>query len=141
MILRRFSASCWQGGSRAVRYGSRSSAVNGPGCATCASSAMHQRWPVLNDPNPRVAMTVDPPLMTLGQAKPSFKIEIVLDLLKLALADEKAGEEADHHRGHVLVNRVLIPLESVDQLLELLLPLRASLPSGFEGRGHLRRCP
>jgi len=41
-------------------------------------------------------MAVDPPLMTLGQPKPSFKIEIVLDLFKLAFADEKAGEEANH---------------------------------------------
>ena len=39
MILRRFSASRWQGGSRAVRYGNRSSAVNGSGCAACASRA------------------------------------------------------------------------------------------------------
>ena len=75
--------------------------------------------------------------MTLGQAKPSFKIEIVLDLLELSRADKKAGQEADHQRGHVLVNRILIPLESVDQLLELLLPLLATLPSRFQGRGHL----
>ena len=75
--------------------------------------------------------------MTLGQAKPSFKIEIVLDLLELSRADKKASQEADHQRGHVLVNRILIPLESVDQLLELLLPLLATLPSRFQGRGHL----
>ena len=45
MILRRFSASHWQGGSRAVRYGSRSPAVNGPGWAACASSARSKVGP------------------------------------------------------------------------------------------------
>ena len=39
MTLRRLRASRWHGGSRAVRYGTRSSAVNVPGCARCASSA------------------------------------------------------------------------------------------------------
>ena len=45
---------------------------------------MHQRRPFLNDPNPRVAVTVNPPLVTLGQAEPPLQIEIVLDLLELA---------------------------------------------------------
>ena len=48
----------------------------------------------MNDPNPRVAMAVDPPLVALRQAKPTLQIEIVLDLLKLAVADEKAGRES-----------------------------------------------
>ena len=82
-------------------------------------------------------MTVNSPLVAFGQAKPSLKIEIVLDLLELSLADEKAGQEADHQRGHVLANRILSPLESIDQLLELLLAIRATLPSRFEGRGYL----
>ena len=82
-------------------------------------------------------MTVNSPLVAFGQAEPSLKIEIVLDLLKLSLADEKAGEEADHHPGHVLANRILSPLESIDQLLELLLAILATLPSRFEGRGYL----
>ena len=82
-------------------------------------------------------MTVNPPLVTLGQAEPSLKIEIVLDLFKLPLADEKAGEEANHHRGHVQANRILSPLESIDQFFELLLAICASFLSRFEGRGYL----
>jgi hypothetical protein len=82
-------------------------------------------------------MTVNSPLVAFGQAKPALKIEIVLDLLELSLADEKAAQEADHQRGHVLANRVLIPLESIDQLLERLLAILATLPSRFEGRGYL----
>ncbi len=50
--------------------------------------------PAENDSNARVGMTVDSPLVTLGQAKPSLQIEIVSGLLELALADEKAGEKA-----------------------------------------------
>ena len=82
-------------------------------------------------------MTVNPPLVAFGQAKPAFKIEIVLDLLKLSCADKKAGQEAGHQRGHVPVNWIPLPLESIDQLLELLLSILATLPSRFEGRGDL----
>ena len=137
MILRRFIACFWHGGSRAVRYAIRSLAVNCPGCAGWRIQCVDHRRPCLNDSNSRVAVAVDPPLMTLGQPKPSFKIEIVLDLFKLALADEKAGEEANHHRGHLLANRILSRLEFIDQLFELLLAIHAILPSGFEGGSYL----
>jgi len=70
--------------------------------------------PVLNDSHSCVATTVDPPLVTLGQAKPSLKIKIVLDLLKLALTDEQAGEKTNHHLGHMQVNRISSTLESID---------------------------
>ena len=76
--------------------------------------SMYQRRSFENDSNPRVAMTMDSPLVALGQAKPSLQIEIVSDLLKLALADEKAGEKAHHHLDDLLVNRVLLTLESID---------------------------
>ena len=81
--------------------------------------------------------TVNSPLVALGQAKPALKIEIVLDRFELAVAHEEAGHEADHHLGHVLANRFLIPLELIDQPLEFLLPFRATLPSNFEGCGYL----
>ena len=116
MTLRRFSASRWQGGSRAVRYGSKSSAVNSPGCATCASSAR-------------------------TNVGPSWTIRIPAwrrpYLLELSRADEKPGQEADYQPGHVLPNRIPSLLESIDQLFELLLAIRLILPSGFEGRGYL----
>jgi hypothetical protein len=99
-------------------------------------SGDHRR-PFLNDPNSRVAMTVDPPLVTLGQPKPSFQIEIVRDLFKLTRADEKAGEEADHHLDHVLANRILSRLQFLNQLLELLFAIRAIPLSRFEGCGDL----
>ena len=94
------------------------------------------RRPFLNDANSRVAMAVDPPLMTLRQPKPSFQIQIVLDLLKLAVADEKAGEEANHQPDDVLTNRILSRLEFINQLFELLLAIRTIL-SRFEGRSYL----
>ena len=82
-------------------------------------------------------MTVNPPLVAFGQAKPSLQIEIVLDLLELSRAHKKTSQEAGHQRGHVLANGILIPLESIDQLLELLLAILATLPSRFEGRSYL----
>ena len=97
----------------------------------------NQRWPVLDDSNPRVAMTVNSPLVAFGQAEPPLEIEIVLDLFELSLTHKKAGQEADHQRGHVLANRIPIPLESVDQRLELRPAILATSASRVEGRGHL----
>jgi len=96
---------------------------------------MHQRWSFQDDPNPGVAMAVDPSFMTLGQAKPALQIEVVSDLFKLALAHEKTGEKARHHLDHLPVNRVLFTGESFDQFFKRLLPLGAGPLSGFEGRG------
>ena len=96
-----------------------------------------QRWPVLDDSNPRVAMTVNSPLVAFGQAEPPLEIEIVLDLFELSRAHEKARQEADHQRGHMLANRIPIPLEPVDQLLELRLAILAASTFRVECRGHL----
>jgi hypothetical protein len=95
----------------------------------------HQRGSFENDANPRVAMTVDPPLVTLGQAKPALQIEVVPDLFKLALAHEKTGEKARHHLDHLTVNRILRTLESIDQSFKRLLPILAGPLSRFESRG------
>jgi len=99
---------------------------------------MHQRRALLDDPDPRVATAVDPPLVALRQAKPTLQVQIIPDPFLLVLADEQAGKEADHHRGHVVTDRILGLLESVDPPLELLLAIRAIYGPGFEGRGHRR---
>ena len=59
----------------------------------------HQRRSVQDQPNPRVAMTVDPPLVTLGQAEPPLQVQVVPDRLVLPLADEQPGEEPDALSG------------------------------------------
>ena len=99
---------------------------------------MHQRRPVQNQANPRVAMTVNSPRVALRQAEPALQIAIIPDRFILLLADEEAGQEAEHHRGHAVADRILGRLEVIDQRLELRLPLRDLLGPGFEGRGHLR---
>src|SRR3954470_9459207 len=101
-------------------------------CVQCGN----QCRPVLHDADARVTMPMNPPLMTLGEAKPAFEIEIVPDLLELALTDEEAGQEADHDRGHVPANRILGLLEAIDQRLELLLATRTARRTGFEDRGY-----
>src|SRR4051794_12521960 len=98
----------------------------------------HQRRSVQDQPDPRVAMTVDPPLVTLGQAKPPLQIEIIPDRFILLLADEQAGEEAEHHRGHAVADRILRRLEAIDQRLELLLTLGDVLGPGLQRRGYFR---
>lgn len=101
---------------------------------------MHQRRPLLNDPNTRVTATVNPPLVTLGHAKPALQIEIVSEVLELALSDEQSRNKAEHHRRHRLVNRILGRPDALDlleasgQLLELR-PASLTVPSfGVQGR-------
>src|SRR3954452_171782 len=99
---------------------------------------MYQRRSVQNQANPRVPMTMNPSLVTLWQAKPPLQIEVVLDRFILLLADEQAGQEAEHHRGHAVADRIRGRLEAIDQRLELLLPLRDVLGPRFQRRRDLR---
>jgi len=81
-------------------------------------------------------MAVDPPLVTLRQSKPTLQIEIILNLFKRLLAHEEALKETEHHRGHVVTDRIFGLLELVDQPLELFLAFRAILGPRSEGRRH-----
>src|SRR4051812_17598939 len=96
---------------------------------------MHHRRSFLNDPDSRMATTVEPPLVTLGQAEPPLQIEIVADPLERGLADKQARDETDHDHGHLAVNRITGTLEPRRQLLELLLAPWALPLFGIEGRG------
>jgi hypothetical protein len=90
------------------------------------------------NPNSRVAMTVNPSLVTLGQAKPPLQIKVVLDRFILLFTDEQARKETEHHGRHAVTDRILGRLEVIDQRLELLFPLRDVLGPGLQRRGHLR---
>ena len=96
---------------------------------------VHHRRSFLDNPNPRVAMAVDPPLVALGQAEPPLQIEIVAESLEDRLADKQARDETEHDPGHLLVNRITGVLEARGQRLELPLAARAIPLFGVEGRG------
>ena len=98
--------------------------------------SMHQRRPLQNDTNPRMAMTVDPALVTLGYTKPALQVEIVSDLFERSFADEQASDKAQHHLGHLPVQRLVAALEALDQVLELLPPRGARLRLRFQGCGY-----
>ena len=79
-------------------------------------------------------MTVNPPLVAFGQAKPSLKIEIVRDLLELLLAMLATLTSRFEGRGYLLdvldvfSDRLLLgldvvqsPLDAVGQTAQLLL--------------------
>ena len=75
-----------------------------PGMCGMDVQSMHQRGPLQNNTDPGMAMTVDPALVTLGQAKPALQVEIVADRFELAFADEQASQKALHHLNHLLMN-------------------------------------
>src|SRR5262249_61135760 len=76
-----------------------------------------QRGPFLNDPNPRVAVTVDPPLVALGQTEPPLQAEIIFDLLELSFPHEQPGEGTDHHPSHWGTDRIVSALTPMYQRL------------------------
>jgi hypothetical protein len=75
---------------------------------------MDQRRAFHHEADPRVAMAVDPPLVTLRQAEPTLQLQVVADLLVSPLADEQTGQKACHHHGHLSVNRVIGLPEAID---------------------------
>jgi hypothetical protein len=95
---------------------------------------MHQGRTFLNDPNAGVAVAVNPPLVTLGQTKPTLQIEIVVGVREFPRADEQAGEEADHDHCHLLMHGVSGTLKSLEQSLKLCLTLHAVPTLRVEGR-------
>ena len=76
---------------------------------------------LVDQPHTGMAVPVNAALVSLGQAEPAFQAQIVLRQLGVA-ADKRTGPEADHHFGHLLVDRVCLRCESVLQFVELLLP-------------------
>ncbi len=80
---------------------------------------MHHRRPFLDDPNSRVAVAVDPPLMPLGHAKPPLQIQVVLHRRQVVPAREKAGAEALHQIGHVFMNRITVAFQTIQDRVEV----------------------
>jgi hypothetical protein len=61
-------------------------------CVQCR----HKRRPFLNDPDARMAMTMDSSLVAFGQAEEALKIEIVLNLGKLIAASKETNLKGAH---------------------------------------------
>ena len=96
-----------------------------------------QRGPFLHDPDPRVAMAVNPPLVALRQAKPPLEVEIVEDLSDVVTTSEQTATERHHQPHHVVMNRIGSLRESSAQLLKPRLTLRAIPRPRIQRRGHL----
>jgi hypothetical protein len=95
--------------------------------------SVHQRRAFQDNADPRVAVPVEPPLVTLEQAEPTLQIQVVADLVKRPRAHEQPGQEALHHRDHLPVDRVVGTLETIDQAFESRFPLGVALLPDFEG--------
>jgi hypothetical protein len=80
---------------------------------------MDQRRSFLDDPNPGVAVAVDPTLRPLGQPEPTLQIPGVLHIVRDVSAGEEAGPEAPHHAGHRLADRVLVSSEALEDRVEV----------------------
>src|SRR5690349_707374 len=98
---------------------------------------MHQRRSFLDDSNPRVAMAVDSTLMPLRQPKPPLQLEVILDVGHGVPAYEQAGAEAAHHTSHLLVDRIAVAAQAIEDRIEGELSLCRALTRRVQGRGDL----
>jgi hypothetical protein len=71
----------------------------------------HKRRPFLDDPDPRMAMAVNSPLVAFGQAEKPFEIEIVSKFTKLVAAGKETNAESSHQPRHMLMNPIGGPFE------------------------------
>ena len=105
-------------------------------CDVCVQS-MHQRRSLENNANPCMAMTVNPSLVTLGQPKPTLQLKIVRDLLKLTSRRRRVRQGSlSSTVAMCWANRILSPLELINQLFKLLLAIRTIRCSRFKGCGY-----
>lgn len=61
---------------------------------------------------------MEPPLVPLGLAKPSFQVQIV-SRQPIDRAQKQTGQKAGHQSGHVLGERILLLDEALVEFLEL----------------------
>ncbi len=80
---------------------------------------VHQRRPFLGDPNPRVAVAMNPTLMPLDHAEPPLQVRVVLHRREVIPAGEKPGAEAVHQVDHVLVNRIAVAFQTTQDRVEV----------------------
>ena len=97
----------------------------------------HQRRPFLDHPDPRMAVTVDPTLVPLGQAEPPLQVQVVLHRREVIPAGEQAGAETAHQVGHVVVDRVAVAFQTGQDRVEVALACSRSPCGGVQRRGHL----
>ena len=80
-----------------------------------------QGGPLLDEPDARMTAAVNPPLMTLGLAEPSFQVQVVVRQVGDG-AYEQPGHEADHQLHEVPRDRVLLLGESLLELVKRATP-------------------
>ena len=96
----------------------------------------HKRWPLLNDPDPSMAMAVNSPLVVFGQAEKPFEIEIVPNFSELVSAGKETNAESGHQPRHMLMKPIGGLLEPPPQALKFAASLLAIPRGRIEGRGH-----
>ncbi len=118
--------------------------LEGIGMGPVSIQCQQQGRPLLHNPDTRVPVAVDPPLVTLGPAEPALQLQVVLRQFRFITADEQPTLEARHDRGEVLPDRGTVGLEVIPQGLVLGAPLETTslrrLECGLD-RGDVRYLP
>ena len=82
----------------------------------------HQGRPLLHDAHPRMRMTVDAPLMTLGQPEPPFQLQVVFRQSQGVAAAEQPRLPTSHLLRQVLRERLRRSGKPLPQLLKEAFP-------------------
>ena len=89
----------------------------------------------LDDPHPRMRMSVAPPLGSFGKAEEAFEFQVVPGSIAGLFSHEESGAETVHGLGHVLSDGVGVLCPGLLKGVEGLLALIGGAGSWIEGRG------
>src|SRR3954454_15793054 len=84
-----------------------------------------------------MTVAVDPTLMALGLAEPTFQIEVVTRQVRLVTTDEQPRLEAPHHRRHLPPDRVRFGSQAIAERREEGSTLIARAAGRVESGGDL----
>jgi len=102
-------------------------------CIKC----QHQRWPLLYQPNARMATTMNPTLVAFGTFEPTLQIQVVFRTIGRLATHKQPRLKTAHHLGKLLVNGVSACLPRLPQRDELPLTLfPCSLLARLQGTIH-----
>lgn len=96
-----------------------------------------KRGSFLDDPHPRMRMSVDPPLVSFGKAEETFEFQVVPGSIAGLFPHEESGAETVHGLGHVLSDGVGVLCQGLLKGVEGFLALIGCAGSWIEGRGYL----
>lgn len=117
----------------------RSELVGGEGHRVPQMGIQHQDegWSFLDNTDPCMRMSVDPPLVSFGKTEEAFERQVVPGSIEVFFPHEESGAEAVHGLGYMLSDGVGVLGQGLLKGVKDFLTLIGSARSWIEGGGYL----